>query len=171
MADIQQLAETTLGKIERYSVKAELKRAHEVIQPGETVQMIAVGNYKGAGNSLVIVTEQRLVAINETGAFNKKLQTHDVRYDRVSSVQSESSKVSGSVTLNTSGGDIEIEKVLPTGRATEVATYVRSRIGQPAGAAPVSVADELRKLAELRDAGIVTPEEFEAKKADLLARM
>ncbi|MHC2185899.1 hypothetical protein ACVLV4_001542 [Rathayibacter agropyri] len=31
--------------------------------------------------------------------------------------------------------------------------------------------DQLKKLAELRDAGVLTEEEFAAKKADLLARM
>lgn len=31
--------------------------------------------------------------------------------------------------------------------------------------------DQIRRLAELRDAGLVTPEEFEAKKRDLLDRM
>jgi uncharacterized membrane protein YeaQ/YmgE (transglycosylase-associated protein family) len=34
-----------------------------------------------------------------------------------------------------------------------------------------SVADQLRKLAELRDAGVLTDEEFETKKQELLARM
>jgi uncharacterized membrane protein YdbT with pleckstrin-like domain len=44
-----------------------------------------------------------------------------------------------------------------------------------AGAAPAAtapdVADQLRKLAELRDSGVITPAEFEAKKAELLQRM
>jgi hypothetical protein len=31
--------------------------------------------------------------------------------------------------------------------------------------------DQLKKLAELRDAGIVSEEEFEAKKTELLGRM
>ncbi|MBA2444158.1 MAG: SHOCT domain-containing protein [Nocardioidaceae bacterium] len=30
---------------------------------------------------------------------------------------------------------------------------------------------QLRKLAELRDAGILTPEEFDAKKTEILGRM
>ncbi len=34
-----------------------------------------------------------------------------------------------------------------------------------------SVTDQLRKLAELRDAGVLTDEEFETKKRELLARM
>jgi hypothetical protein len=29
----------------------------------------------------------------------------------------------------------------------------------------------LKRLAELRDAGVITPEEFDTKKAELLARM
>lgn len=43
------------------------------------------------------------------------------------------------------------------------------------GSAPVQaapdLADQLGKLAALRDAGVLTEEEFSAKKADLLARM
>lgn len=39
------------------------------------------------------------------------------------------------------------------------------------GAVPVDAADQLKKLGELRDAGVVTEAEFEAKKAELLARM
>jgi hypothetical protein len=34
-----------------------------------------------------------------------------------------------------------------------------------------SIPDQIRKLAELRDAGILTPEEFEKKKTELLGRM
>lgn len=40
----------------------------------------------------------------------------------------------------------------------------------PASAAPVSLADELTKLAALRDQGILSPAEFEAQKARLLAQ-
>jgi cytochrome c-type biogenesis protein CcmH/NrfG len=32
-------------------------------------------------------------------------------------------------------------------------------------------ADRLVKLAELRDQGVITPEEFEAKKAEILSRI
>jgi hypothetical protein len=37
--------------------------------------------------------------------------------------------------------------------------------------ATTSVADEIRKLAELREEGILTDAEFQAKKTELLARM
>lgn len=43
----------------------------------------------------------------------------------------------------------------------------------PAAAAPAapSIVEQIKQLGELRDAGLITPEEFEAKKADLLSRM
>lgn len=58
-------------------------------------------------------------------------------------------------------------------RLTDWARALRS---EPAGeevAAEISTnpLDQIRRLAELRDAGLVTPEEFEAKKRDLLDRM
>lgn len=40
----------------------------------------------------------------------------------------------------------------------------------PTGGVVVGAADELAKLADLRDRGIVTPDEFERQKAGLLAR-
>ena len=41
----------------------------------------------------------------------------------------------------------------------------------PPAPAPLDVPDQIRKLGELRDAGLLTAAEFESKKAELLARM
>lgn len=52
-----------------------------------------------------------------------------------------------------------------------IATYKsenRNRTAPPAPAAPTGSIDDLRQLAELRDSGIITPEEFEAKKKQIL---
>ena len=43
--------------------------------------------------------------------------------------------------------------------------------GTVAAPAPPDVTEQIRKLAELRDQGHITPAEYEAKKADLLERM
>ncbi len=42
---------------------------------------------------------------------------------------------------------------------------------EPAAAAGDAIIDQIKKLAELRDAGIISAEEFESKKADLLGRI
>ena len=43
----------------------------------------------------------------------------------------------------------------------------------PAAAAPAApvAMDQLRKLGDLRDAGVLTPQEFDAKKSELLDRL
>jgi hypothetical protein len=71
---------------------------------------------------------------------------------------------------------IEYLPQLDLGRArkfvTAVNTAARSAAGPattPATAPAPDPFDQLRKLAELRDAGIVTNEEFDAKKAQLLS--
>jgi hypothetical protein len=56
---------------------------------------------------------------------------------------------------------------------------IRHRISSPTASAAASTVtdfradpiEQLRRLGELRDAGVVTPEEFEAKKAELLGRL
>ena len=55
-------------------------------------------------------------------------------------------------------------------------TYsLQERITMPLGASAPATApdpiDQIRRLAELRDAGLVSPEEFEAKRIELLARL
>jgi hypothetical protein len=51
--------------------------------------------------------------------------------------------------------------------------YSKAASARPVAAAPPvsDVPDQIRKLGGLRDAGLITPEEFEGKKAELLARM
>ncbi len=49
-------------------------------------------------------------------------------------------------------------------------TAVGAKGSRPVGGAGVGAADELAKLADIRDRGILTPEEFELQKAALLAK-
>lgn len=44
----------------------------------------------------------------------------------------------------------------------------KAPVAAPQGAAPLNIADELTKLAQLRDAGVLSPEEFDQAKAKLL---
>ena len=53
--------------------------------------------------------------------------------------------------------------------ATERAKAQRQYIQEVASTSSTSSADELTKLAQLRDSGVITADEFEAQKAKLLA--
>jgi hypothetical protein len=66
------------------------------------------------------------------------------------------------------------------GTAAKIETWIRAHpsfrgnvpqhapVAAPQSAAPVNIADELTKLAQLRDAGVLSPEEFAQAKAKLL---
>jgi hypothetical protein len=61
-------------------------------------------------------------------------------------------------------------KIAPILKAAGVPLISQEAAAQPAPpSAPISVADELAKLASLRNDGVLTDEEFEAQKAKLLA--
>ena len=84
------------------------------------------------------------------------------------------------LTVFAAGHKHEIKDARPKLRAVEIGDYVRGRAGERASdvaAAPrpqetaPDFTDQLRKLAERRDAGVLTPEEFDAKKTELLSRM
>ncbi len=58
------------------------------------------------------------------------------------------------------------------GKGKTKVPYRPKPVGQStASTTQPDIADQLRKLGELRDDGVLTPEEFDAKKAELLARM
>jgi hypothetical protein len=173
---IAELAEKKLNM--KMGVKRELKGLGDLLSENEEVLNLARGVYDGR-QGLVVLTDRR-VLFTERGMTRSRLE--DFPYDRISSVQTSTQMVSGKLKIFVSGNAAEIDNVVPKQRAPEIGDYIRSRIHQqPAGAAPSaqeaasSPANDplaqLKQLGELRDAGILTPEEFESKKAELLSRM
>jgi hypothetical protein len=57
------------------------------------------------------------------------------------------------------------------GQPPQFAAAPSAVTGDPAASAAPDPMDQLRKLGELRDAGVLTEEEFAAKKADILSRL
>lgn len=62
---------------------------------------------------------------------------------------------------------IEIENAIEGGELVPPASYARKNISSSAGG---SVADELKKLKELLDAGAITQDEYDSQKKKLLAQ-
>ena len=54
-------------------------------------------------------------------------------------------------------------------RAQQQDEEARSYIQQAAASSPASTADQLTKLADLRDRGVISPAEFDREKAKILA--
>jgi Bacterial PH domain/Short C-terminal domain len=155
----------------------EIKRLITHLWEGEHVERMTTGSY-GTGIGLLVLTDRRLLFLKE-GVFGKK--TEDFAIEKISSVQWSSGLTAGTVTVFASGNKAEIKNVNKDD-GKEITDLMRHRISAPkpevaagtVGQGPPPAPDipeQLRKLGELRDAGILTPEEFDEKKADLLSRM
>ena len=153
-------------------VKKELRNLPGLLHERELVVNLARGNYDG-NQGLVVVTDRRVLFLSE-GVGRHKLE--DSPYDKVTSVQSEKGMMRGGLKIFASGNTAVIGDVYPKERAPEIGDYVRSRLHKaPESAASVAPTvdpmEQIRKLGELRDAGVLTPEEFDQKKRELLERI
>jgi hypothetical protein len=163
-------------------VRQEIKRLPDLVEPGEELVTAASGRYEDR-NGLLAITDRRILFVDD-GFVRKRVE--EFHYNRVSSIQWKSGMLSSMLTIVTSGNKATIKDVMPKERAQEIAGYVSKRISgditrpaAPAVAAPApaeapagpSPIEQLKQLGELRDAGVLTDGEFEAKKAELLKRV
>src|SRR6185312_5138323 len=78
--------------------------------------------------------------------------------------------------VHTAHDDLEFKTLEPKALFDTLLAHLERLRHEPAGgsvapAASESITDQIKKLGELRDAGFLTNDEFNAKKAELLARL
>jgi hypothetical protein len=160
----------------KFGAGRELKKVTEHLWPDEQVKEMTAGMY-GGGKGLVVLTDRRLMFIKE-GVMRRT--SEDFPLDKMSSAQWSSGLATGKMTIFASGNKAEIGGVNKAD-GKRIVDNLRARLSAaPTPMAPASTADgggtpdptdQIRKLAELRDAGILSNEEFETKKAEILGRM
>ena len=113
-----------------------------------------------------VVTDQRVIIAK--GRITKGQRS--VPIDMVQDASVTTQLGLGWVVLSTAGGSLSVERLGPMAAPTarRMADVILGQRKHARGPDPI---EQLRKLAELRDQGILTPEEFETKKAELLRRL
>ncbi len=168
-----------MAKIDKLTEQA---KAH--LEPGEEICAAVQGTYETkimGGDSLrtgsLIATDRRVVF------YAKKLGGYELEsfpYRNISSFEQGKNMMGHNVTFFASGNKVHMKWIKTDkelARFTEIVKAAMRSPG-PAASAPSAPApaqpdlmDQLRKLGELRAAGVLTEEEFAAKKADLLSRL
>lgn len=153
----------------------EIKKLETYLDEGEPVDAMISGAY-GKGVGLLVLTDRRLLFIVD-GMMSKT--SEDFPLSKVSSVGWNGGMLLGTITIFASGNKAEIKNVHKD-NGKDFVDRVRPRLAdKPAAAAPaptivhqgppLDLADQLSKLAALRDQGILSDDEFAAQKAKLLA--
>jgi hypothetical protein len=144
------------------------------LEPGEEVFHSIFGAYETkmlgkdtVRNGVFLATGSRIVF------FGKRTFGFDLEvfpYSSISSLEMGKGLMGHKISFFASGNKVSM-KWINTGDINTFIEFVKKNIGKKSespAAASTSNADELKKFAELRDAGILTDEEFNAKKKQIL---
>jgi hypothetical protein len=160
----------------------EIRRLELHVPSPERVEAMVVGMLAG-GQGLLVLTDRRVLFVDDR---RRSQHTKEFSLAEIQSIAWVSDVLTGRAVIAGPTGQVQVKNVNKDG-GKEFVELVRSRLpedlnpgrgsGDSPDANPQSQADEsrilenLRKLGELRDAGVLTDEEFVVKKRDLLDRL
>lgn len=157
--------------------RRELRKLHEVLSDAETVLFIAQGTYRKR-QGIVVLTDSRVLFLFH-GILSQEME--DFPLGQISSVSSSRAVVTGQVIIHVPGNQAVISGVLRSDLKPLV-DAIRAAVGK-SHRSPVNVTghrepasgsaamEQLEKLGRLRQSGLLTDEEFESKKAELLKQI
>jgi len=168
-----------------------------MLEPGEGVLLVARQGRLKPGGALVtpntiFATEKRLIIRNPT-MLGLRASVESIPYSEITSVKLEGGVFTSTLVIRSPGlseltrmgrrtgllawgrGEEGSIDAIPKDKGKKLLEIVRDGIervkAQKAVLPAVSIADEIKKLAELKNVGIITEEEFQIKKKELLARI
>ena len=166
-----------------FANKDEVKKIDEYLDPGEKVHFLA----KDAGERFEIdgevsddILAQRTAATDKRIVIKKKknpfgFESQSIRYENISSVDLSSGLVKTKLRVETSSKvyGIGVGQIAEDA-AEDMCEFIRNKMSQPdqsdssSGSASGDPLDKLERLRDLKEDGIITEEELEEKKSDLL---
>ncbi len=144
------------------NMEKNLSALQEHLEPTENVLATVYGLYETKLMGQDSVRSGIFAATNlKVIFFAKKLGGYDLEsfpYRSISSVDSSKGMTGFKITIYTSGNQQAMRQI-SKGQVPEFVSIVRDRMGKDPS--PIGVADELSKLASLKDGGLISEEEWE----------
>ena len=162
--------------------ESNLNAVSSHLDAGENIIASCFGAYEtkvmgqdSVRNGVFIATEKRIIF------FSKKLFGYDLEsfpLSKIAAIEMSKGMMGKSITLKMSGNESKM-KWINKGEPETLVNYVREHMGEHRNPSeptqPMAQVDDIpgqiQKLASLRDAGILTEEEFQSKKTELLSKM
>lgn len=152
--------------------KREIKDLPNQLWEGEQVLHLASGFY-GGGTGLLVVTDRRVLFFMK-GVM--RTVSEDFLYDKISSVEYRSGILFGKITIYVSNQKADIDQI-DKNLGKQIVDDIRGILASNQGSAiaPAAVptqsdtTEQLLKLKQLYDAGILTSDEYETKRQQLIS--
>lgn len=148
----------------------EVKYIPEVLMEGEKVIKIIQGMKDGLG--ILFLTNKRVCFMDKKTIGG--IEVEDISLSRISSIKYSSGVIAGEIVIYTSSNEIKIKMVKrDEGRAfvSEVNQCIHKEEITPSSQSEESITDKIIKLGQLKEQGLISEEEFNSKKSELLDRM
>ena len=154
------------------SAGRELRR---LLIPSEQVEAYA----KGKNGALLVATDRRVIMTRKS--WTGRRQTGSFGYQQIASVERMKNMWGAFIVINAAGvPGAQLTNTFPislfgAGDTGQAVAVIQSHLYAPTApstqAGPANIPEQIAALAQLRDTGVLTPNEFEVKKADLLRRL
>ena len=151
------------------------------LMPEETLEAGLKGWLdKKTGQGGVIQHNGQFVVTNKRACFYSKAPFEEIfetiPLSKITSVETSSLMGYRVLRVHTAHDDLEFKTLEPKALFDKVLAHLELLRNEPEGgsvatASAESITDQIKKLGELRDAGLLTNDEFNTKKTELLARL
>ena len=155
-----------------FGAKKELRQLPQELWEGETVRHIATGTYAD-GNGIIVATDRRLLFLYYGMA---RQVSEDFAYDRISSIEFKGGMVLATIVVYVSNQKAEIKNV-GKDEAKRIVDDARNAMhNKPTASNRVvegstSIQDELLKLKELQNAGVIDEDTYQTQAQPLLRKL
>lgn len=170
MPTLKEVKEQIAAYPDRYIfwTQKEIRALPEILDKDEKILAVTSGMMDNA-TWLLTCTSRRLIFLNRGLIYG--LRQVQMPLDRIQSIDHSAVIAFGTIRVWDGASAVAIgmvlkSSILPFVRATEEAMYALRH--QKAAAAPLDVASQIAKLAELKEKGHLTDAEFQAQKKKLL---
>lgn len=162
-----------IGVYDLFGTKKEVKELPMLLKEHEIIMYVTSGMY--AGNTyLIVCTDLRLLFLDKGMIYGLKF--HEFPFEKINSVSYKKGILLGEILIHHGSSSITINNIEKNSVAVMAETIQEqislrsnySNTNETTVTSNFSAADELLKYKELLDAGVLTQEEFDSKKKQLL---
>lgn len=160
-----------LGTVDLFGTKKEVKELPNVMYDGETLEYLMSGFLNG-NTWLITCTNKRVLFLDKGMLFGCKQL--EIPLEKINSIEAKKGLFLGSITIWDGASAIKIDQIQKIALQPFVTAVNEMREAykkQTSSNTTTTESDyiiQLEKLAELKEKGIITQEEFETKKKKIL---